>query len=484
MAVPKIVSILKPSIEKDDVVLIDRNDDRFADRKSTETAQFPDDKNIGSLFPYVSIRSVVIEYDELKSFEIICDGFLPEINLTVTDPRHRLTNVDFPLDGDVISVYIRPNDDSVQKSIRADFEIVDVDRSGTSAIYYNFYGVLRVPTIYDEVCQVKEGTSFDTLMSICSDLGLGFASNEDSTTDLQKWIVAKESREKFLQDITKYSYKDDNSFFTSFVDLFYNLNFINIQKTFSFEDVLEVGTVSTNQPTDQTADFKKLADDGPVFLTNAKQNTGANNLISFYAPFNNTGKIVRTNGYRRTTQFYDSELKELVDNFVEPLYTNGSDDKILLRGRKDETFFKTLHKFKYMGKQNDNTHSNYHFARILNYQNNEEISKAGLQITIDSLNTDIFRYRRIPIILYDRNNSEVKTSNSLRDEEVGDGNTTVPNQMDENLDVRNEFLSGFYVVESFIINYSPSTKYTTKAKLLRREWNDRGTAAGASPKPS
>lgn len=479
MPVPKIVSILKPSIEKDEIVLIDRTKPQYSDLQDSLSAQREDEKTMGSHYPRVSIRTVVIEYDEFRNFEISCENFLPEINLTVIDTRNRLTNVDFPLDGDIISVYLRPNSDDIQKSIRLDFEIVDVRRSGVTTVYYDFYGVLRIPTIYDEVCQMKEGTSFETLMSICSDLKLGFASNEDSTNDSQKWIVAKENREKFIKDITDYSYKDDNSFFTSFVDLFYHLNFINVQNCFSSEDQFDEAIITLDENSDLLKGSGSVSKSGEFYLTNAKKANGTNFMISNYAPFNNSGSIVRTNGYRRTAQFYDSDNLEFVDNFVEPLITNGSNDKVLLRGRKDEQFFKTLHKFKYFGKQNNNTHLNYLFARLLNFQNKEEISKTGLTITLTSLNVDIFRYRRIPVIIYDRNSSEAKDANKNRDEVVGDETTNDANTYDEEIEVKNEFLSGYYVVESFTIKFG-ADKFKMDIKLIRREWNDRGAAIGAA----
>lgn len=480
MPVPQIVSILKPNIEKDDVILVDRKDKRFEDLQDPVSNQSPDESNTGSMYPYISIRSVVLEIDEIKNLEIISEGFLPEISLSLSDKRNRLTNIDFPLDGDVISVYIRPNDDSVQKSIRLDFDIIDVTRSGTTSVFYDFYGVLRIPNIYDEINIFKEGTSFDALMSICSDLNLGFASNDESTNDLQKWIVAKENREKFLQDITNYSYKDDNSFFKSFVDIFYHFNFINVQKCFSLDDDLETGIISTSEPSDKIKGFEKTSSESPFIFSNSRENAGTNTCVATYSPFNNTGSVNRLNGYRRTVQFYDSENKELVDNYIEPLITKGAENLVLLKGRRDETFFKTLHKYKYMGKQNENSHPNYLFARILNHQNNEEIQKAGLKITLDSLNTDVFRYKRIALMIYDRLNTETKTSNQKRDNSEGDDTTSDYNTFDEEREVRNEFLSGFYVVDSFTLTYNNIDRFKTHLKLLRREWKPRAGTVGTT----
>ena len=50
-------------------------------------------------------------------------------------------------------------------------------------------------------------------MQLADELNLGFASNEDDTSDVMNWINAYDTHFKFIQDVTAHVYKDANSFF-------------------------------------------------------------------------------------------------------------------------------------------------------------------------------------------------------------------------------------------------------------------------------
>lgn len=484
MAVKQILTVLDPSIELDDMVLVDREDPRFKDLKDpARSSQYPDDKNTGVAYPFITIRSVTIEMEDLKFMRLNFQDLLPEISLTIADNQSRLTNIDFPLDGDIISVYIRPNDDDVQKSIRMDFDIQTVSRSGTTPVVYNFYGQLRVPRIFDEITEAKSLlTSFEALIEICDDLNLGFATNEDKTEDRMTWLIAKEDRLKWLENITNYSYKNDDSFFYSFIDHNYFFNFINIQECFSEDDELDESIITMMESSDVQQGFDKTSSVGPLFLSNSRSAQGSNQYISYYNPFTESGSKVQNNGYRRYVQFYDTDEDELIEEFIEPLITRGNEQKVLLRGRRDENFFQSNYKYKYMGRQSSgedgNVHPNYLFARVLNHQNLEEIEKAGLTIELPILNTDILRMKRIPVIIYDSFNNEVKYSNQQRDQEKAEDPVNEDQVWVEQQEIRNEFLTGFYVCWSFEITWKPSERYKTRAKLLRREWPERGTTVG------
>ena len=487
MAVKKILTILDPNIELDEMVLVDRTDKRFQDLQDpSKSNQTPDEQNTGGAYPFITIRSIAIELDELNNFEIVCSNTLPELNLTIADKRSRLTNVDFPLDGDLISVYIRPNDDT-QKSIRMDFDIETVSRYGQTPVMYNFSGQLRIPKIFDEISESKlEMSSFEAIIDICDSLNLGFATNSDDTNDIQNWILGRDNKLNFIRDIIQYSYLNDDSFFYGFVDHNYFYNFINVQDCFSEDDELDEAIITMPEQTDRQKGYDNASSIGPLLLSNSRNMQGSNMYISYYNPFTNSGLSSKLNGYRRYVQFYDSDEDEFVEEYIEPMITKGNENKILLKGRKDETFIDSYSKYKYMGRQSSggdgNVHPNYLFARILNHQNLEEIQKAGLDIEIPSLNTDILRFKRIPIVIYDSMNIENKYTARDRDQEENDDPQNIRAVHNEQDEVRNEFLSGFYVCWSFTISWSPQNRYITKAKLLRREWSKRGTGVGVVQK--
>ena len=96
----------------------------------------------------------------------------------------------------------------------------------------------------------------------------------------------------------------------------------------------------------------------------------------------------------------------------------------------------------------------------------------GLTITLQDISSSISRYKRIPVAIYERN-SGVIANVGMRygDAERGtqpeqDGNTA---DAQEDF-VANSFISGFYVVRDFSINWEKAKGFTQTVNLIRREW--------------
>jgi hypothetical protein len=114
-----------------------------------------------------------------------------------------------------------------------------------------------------------------------------------------------------------------------------------------------------------------------------------------------------------------------------------------------------------------------------NLGNNDEINKMILEVELDVVNWSLYKYQRIPVIIYTEGEVNSKSLEN-RDSQLGDdiqpqaakdegGDETKydgPNQQ-----VRNEFLTGYYVISDIQYKYNKeTTKITQALKLLRREW--------------
>ena len=100
---------------------------------------------------------------------------------------------------------------------------------------YTITGSLFIPGLYgDTIKALPKLKSIDALKKIATDLKLGFATNEESTNDEMTWINPNSTVANFIKNITDRAYKNETSFFTSFIDVNYILNFINVD-----EDVKE-----------------------------------------------------------------------------------------------------------------------------------------------------------------------------------------------------------------------------------------------------
>lgn len=451
----------------------------------------------GAWVPIVAVRTIMFGADEIRSLNVSFSGRMPKLTLVVKDHLQKFT-VNFPLDGDVVSVYLRPPDKDNQRPIRMDFDIVSVSSSPRQQVY-TFSGILKVPGMFGETCRsFGSGTSFDQLSGLAADLGLGFASNESGTSDVMRRLCAFESYETFIHNTVRTAYKDDDSFFTWYIDPFYYLCLVNVNKQFSEEDATEDVNVSYSVPFEGVVSQDSAQDTikGSLVLTNKPEMEGVNTYIESYSLENSSGDVWIRNGYKRVAQYYEAGTSpEYIESYVDPLTTPGAErDKILLKGRPDESLYKQVVKHKWMGKQhpasdNGNVHDNYLFATVLNHQNMEEIMKVTLKVHLAGMNFYVSKWGRVPVLIYSPGQN-FKNSALLqkRDADLGEGTEPDPNgnqplnalspgadssQLDGKSPgdwVKNEFLSGYYVVSGIDYRYTPPGPVKQVLTLVRREW--------------
>jgi hypothetical protein len=452
--------------------------DLESDNVEQKTVEVVASKFVGSVIPYVVINQYEFTIDHLISFELNNDSFLPTLRLTIIDTNGLFMGRHFPKDGDVISFYIKSNNEEIFKPIRIDFDILKIQpfmKTGSSIVNrFTFYGQMKIPKLLTEFCEAyPELSSFDTLLEVSQKLELGYSSNIDTTNDIMNWINPNDTTLKFIKDITNHSYLDENSFLTTFIDPYYNLNFVEVNRLFSVEaEVLESETYLANAAdTKPGIESNDTIIKSPLLLTNNTQFRGSSKYISSYKMFNNSGKIFLKNGYKRYGQFFDMNEDLYVSEFVDPLTTEGSDSLIHTKGRyvgeagtmEPEGIIDEHFKYKYLGKteygEDANVYDNYLFSDVINYQNNMEINKVGMIVDLDIADLTLVRYQTIPIIIveYDPNAVEMtQESNVGTDSEE----TTI-----------NRFLSGNYVISGISYNYSQKGLIKQSLVLLKREFD-------------
>lgn len=466
----KILQYTKPTISIDQMVTLDT---RAADSPTPSSVDNPE-QQMGGLYPLVEINKYKFSQNEILTLDIDETGNIPTCNISVVSHDGIFMSTSFPKDGDKLSVFIRSKKDKV-KPLRADFIITSVngspssDNSGERAIFY-IGGILAVPGYISDHCKAfKNMTSFDCLMKLASELGLGFASNETATNDKMTWICPFNTYESFLSTVTQATYKDDNSFYRTWIDHNYYLNLLNVNTQFSDEFDLDKAFEEINGSTDYFNKDKPDEIETKLLLTNHKNAKGTGNHITGYTLLNNSGNVVMDNGYRRYLQYYESQLDtdkpadKYKSFFIEPLHTDGVKDKIILRGRANDPTSGKEYKYKWLGTQpalpDGNVHENFLYAMVANWQNNEEVEKMQLYCTLAKCNFNIYRGQRIPVII-------INDGNPQRQKMTKDNS-----QSDEANISYDRFLSGYYMVNGFRYSWSASTgKFVQDLFLTRREW--------------
>jgi hypothetical protein len=474
----KILSITKPSILLDEIAIIDRE----SPGKPLPGISNKESRTTGDIIPAVMINGYTFDGDELSSIIIDETGFLPTVQLVITTYNGIFLSTSYPKDGDLISVYIRSKIKEL-KPIRCDFEITGVsspfsyDNTG-EYITFTFNGFLRVPFLFTEHCKAfKDKNSFDALLAVSKELKVGFASNETVTTDKMTWLCGFNTYDEFIKETTMSAYKDEDSFYGSFIDKYYYLNFVNINNQFSekidIDNAFELLNATGKDYLKDSAPKEVSKDDYKLILSNMDSLKGTTMFIEKYTLLNKVGQVNQENGYRRYVQFWDQNfktqsLKEKYQSFfVEPTITKNVKNKILLRGRPGEDIVDKHNKYKWLGTQHSgkdgNVHDNFLFAKVLNWQNREELEKLVLKVQTSHVNLNIYRGMTIPIVIVNTADSR-KNASADAEEPIVDQAFTV-----------DRFLSGSYMVIGIKYKFDISVGlHKSELYLAKREWDFAG----------
>ena len=420
---------------------------------------------LGVYYPIVTVNGYRGSLAELIRCELNYENFLPTILVEIQPANTaKFKTFDIPKDGDLISVFIRAKNNAF-KPIRNDFIVNNVISSGGAEEgvggSYLLMGELFVPHIKDEIIKAFKGTTFEVLQLISKELGLGFATNESGTDDSQSWICTGDSYLNFIKHICAHSWKDEKSFYHCFIDAYYHLNFINVNSQVDGDGKVEaaiVGQIQTvvSSGEDFAADVEVAAQRTfPKMLSNLENFQGTNMYVTQFCPINMSSAVVAEWGYKSFAQFFDQATEKMWDIFVDPITSEGSEDKkIILKGRVKrfdgtiENFWKTQNKKYWLGIQYKDVHDKYLYSELWNARNNAELDKLYLETTIFSWNPNIYRGEKIPLIM-GLQVDQITAAGSAR----GPEEDRTEDPMELGL-VTNNFYSGYYMVNGFTITYT------------------------------
>ena len=190
----------------------------------------------GSMTPIVQIGGLRIPEKMVKSLSIWQNGLLPEISVSLIDIDGVFGAGLYPVADILISVFIRSQNEQL-KSLSADYLITSISSvvvPHSNMTVYTLVGELHVPKINGMYSKsYKNMTSLEALKKVADDLQLGFADNQpENTNDKMTWLMPNYTYKSFINHIKKIAYRDDSNFFDCFIDRYYILNFINVEKCF------------------------------------------------------------------------------------------------------------------------------------------------------------------------------------------------------------------------------------------------------------
>ncbi|MCK9574591.1 MAG: hypothetical protein WC979_01660 [Candidatus Pacearchaeota archaeon] len=431
--------------------------------------------------PYVVIKEHEFGVKEIVSFEIDTTQFIPTVSMRIDlGASGAFLSTAFPTDGDLLSVFIRGRDD-IFKPIRNDYLITSIEMTksdtpdGAGGKLF-LQGKLHIPGLYDEKSFAKKGTSFEVLKEIATELKLGFASNISSTNDSMTWICPNETKEEYIKKIVDCAWQDEKCFFTAFIDVYYHLNFINVNTQFGDETGALLGMSdnvfsSYNDTLPHTTEgLQKLLSNHPSFITTSF-------YIQTFKPLNKSSEIAKNYGYTYNLNFFEHNSLKNWEFPITPLVTEGNEKtKVLLKGRPKEEFYKSQQRFNYLGIQysapDHNVHEHYYLAKAHNMMNLAEIDKMNLSVTTPKMNLNFVRFEKMPVIMAIL--SDEQRANKVDDDLIKD--PSLENR--EGRVVIDKLYTGMYAIKGYTINYkltprsieNTNSNITQTFILTRREW--------------
>jgi len=478
----QLVSVLDPTVQLDEFAIADDKD------MNGEAQMGKREKYQGDFVPSVMIKGYQFNHREILSMEIDESGFLPRLKVQLLDRTGSITSGFFPRAKPIISIYIRSRNDKL-KVIRNDYLITSIRStqsdnhtlaSDGAGATLSVVGVLYVPQLFvSEVVSVSKSTSYLALFELAKKYKLGFATNEETTNDKMSWLSPFVKGINFIKHITRHAYKNDDTFYMSFIDKYYHLTFVNAASMLS--QTMEFTTMFANLAS--TADYMK--DDTNVneqtdnsghdlALSNLLAIKGSDTYIQAYKVTTTQGSDLLERGYEKVLHYYDhmadgTDLKKkFISLFLQPYKGSVAPIDPTLRKTSDD---------EWLGVDYKNTHPHYLFSEIINEHFTYEIAKTKLYVKTLGVNLNILRGQRIPVLIV-KEGVDATTTYPSETTKQPDANGVPVDTESEKINgmLIDRYLSGFYVVLNIKTIFDPTVQgkqtFYTEFELGKMEWKE------------
>lgn len=415
-----IVQTIKPNSDKLKLKPIEINvaglSPEQADRKLENIAAQPQVYYFNTEIPAQSIKRLVVDNV----------NFLPIFSMTFVDTTNLLHDVGFPTDNATVKIVL-PSNNKLLANIFMEFKIqkfqVELMRDGTTRKII-MHGVCNIEKLLiSEFKAYQNMSSFEIYQDFANQTGLGLMSNLTATSDKMTWINFGWKNTYFLQDLVNKAWVGENGFLWGFVDLYYNLNIVDLEKALT-EDISDVKWVNTNIFDDQLStdntDQNQLI---KPMLTNSDSQKGTNNYFIGEKILNKSTETSLDRGYLRNVHYYDvdgnwEEKGGAYKSYIlDTITTPGSENTtIYLKGDPGNLdFYNANQSYHYMDKiDTKNMYPDFLWAKLQNEENLQDLQKITMQIILPKPNFNIKRFDKINLVFANNNVTVAGNSKNIK----------------------------------------------------------------------
>ena len=485
---------------------------------------------ISYYIPVVYINNFMIPQTNITNFCLDYSSFTPTVMVEFIDITNELLTTNIPKPGSYIKVLVGGGygDEKYYKPIRQDFVITYINKvNKTGGDYqnsgnpfkYRITGILNVPLGFRKMSwSSSKINARQAMFNISQTVGLGFSTNFNTNNDkdVMRWVnTQNKSYYDFMKDITRHSCYSPYTFFTSFIDQYYVLNFVECRRLLSHggkktdSPQMIYNCILPNMSKKESTTDDNLNNGSQklsyYFLTNDEKFKGWTNYVEEYYEINDGNSII-SDGYSKTLTYSDKcgfadlmtknyrflimpidNMKRDEKKYIVSLPETVANDTYIplnLRQTTNSAYINSNSKDE--SKVYDNpvaaestvdlgeidTSNNfplYFYAPVQNDFQMKNLKKCGLSVRLQNYNPSITKYSRIWVDIYDMNEN---SSTQLRKNPFVDkmADTTAKEYLeakndniisfedeeknDNEYQVYNRALSGWYVVTEMKISYN------------------------------
>lgn len=496
-------------------------------KKSLATMGVVPDK-ISYYVPVVFINDFMIPQTNITNFCLDYTSFAPQVMVEFIDMTNEMLSTNIPKPGSYIKVLIGGyGDEKYYKPIRQDFVITNINKTNKTGGEYQNYpnagnplkykitGILNVPLGFRKMpWSSSKINARQAMFNISNTVGLGFATNfvTNSDVDVMKWInTQNKSYYDFMRDITQHSCYSPYTFFTSFIDQYYVLNYVECRRLLSHggsktdSPQMIYNCIMPEMEKETVEESKDELNNGTqkvsyYFLTNSVKFKGWTNYIEEYFELNDGHSIV-SDGYSKILTYSDKcgflnlssknyqflltpidNMKRDNDKNIISLPEEVTKDTYIplnLRQTTNSGYANTEYIYDHPTAAESrvdlgeiDTSNNFPLYFYSSFQNDfqmKNLKKCGLSVRLQNYNPAITRYSRIWIDIYDTNRNsltQIRKDGSIDDmpdskvkeylKNKNDNIISFEEEMENDTEYQayNRSLSGWYVVTDMKISYN------------------------------
>ena len=178
--------------------------------------------------PIAYYNNLPIEEGNIVYFKLESIEWLPRLTIVIKDWSSQLKAKLFALDNQNITIFINARENGL-RDILMDFKIMTYDYDQKKDVVM-ITGWPNINELYIEKNKSYPNmTSYEVLEQIATTYKLGFATNINATNDRMTWINPGDIAEEFIIKTVHRAYTNDDAFMWSFLDVYYNLNFFDVE---------------------------------------------------------------------------------------------------------------------------------------------------------------------------------------------------------------------------------------------------------------